>query len=302
MQVHALALILQLLLGSLPAEARVAEQSTHNALHKYGGEQISSSPRAWQFDKFVSTEDVEEIIRAAKSPSTGWAGCGNQEHVTKKHCAQLPVVHGPGFGTALWRLRSRLAKLWGDHVNFMETFAVLRYLPGSDATPLHLDHFENEEGVADMSLMLYLTAAPPGTATLNFPYANISNNAADPSSGLWIDPVPGRLVAWSNQKHQDGLDVVDAAAKHQLGGLPASAPAARYALQVSLPCLYLLLPHLPGRSHFPPILLPTSPHLPHLRRPSMAKTPPPRPMTDPDAGESASKLRGPAQRCVPLHL
>jgi hypothetical protein len=212
-----------------------------------GGLLLAQRPLMWQFDNFMPDDEIAAILESVKSSKSEWKGCGNQEHVEKKHCASIPVSES----SSLQRFVNKLGKLWGPHALTLTNIPALRYLPGSGMTPTHHDHTENEEawdglpghhvskGVPDFSVILYLTGAPPGEATINFPQASVNNNAADTvlnsSSGLWVSPAPGKLLAWVNkQTGSDGSVTVDPTAQHRLGGLPADAPEARYALQLPM--------------------------------------------------------------------
>jgi len=113
---------------------------------------------------------------------------------------------------------AKFARTWGIRLRNVTKLVAVKFMPGCEEYPLHLDH-------ANLTGVLYLNSASDGAGgEIRFPAANVS-----------VQPAQGQLLTWRSFKEDEsGKSVPDDAAKHMVSPLATDPAEPRYTLQMEV--------------------------------------------------------------------
>mmetsp|Transcript_12141 Transcript_12141/g.38699 ORF Transcript_12141/g.38699 Transcript_12141/m.38699 type:complete len:249 (+) Transcript_12141:111-857(+) len=108
------------------------------------------------------------------------------------------------------------SRLWGINLKNVTQLVAVKFMPGCDTYPLHMDH-------ANLTGVLYLNSAEAGAGgEIHFPAADVR-----------VVPKAGQFLTWrSFTEGESGQTVPDPAALHTVSPLAASAAEPRFTLQM----------------------------------------------------------------------
>ena len=136
-------LLVIILAGSIKAKPARRLTVTAAKIDSHGGVGPDSSSRVdlELHQHFLQPPELLALIaHAAAVPESDWRPCSCGAEATAagpaKECTHVEVGQEPAAAGVL----RRLALLTGSSTGPLETLPLVRYRPGSEATPLHVDH------------------------------------------------------------------------------------------------------------------------------------------------------------------
>ncbi|CAE8605103.1 unnamed protein product, partial [Polarella glacialis] len=172
------------------------------ALERFSGSELHHEPGAWLPPDFLDESLVDHIFSLAPSKSSdAWGSCSGSVHyeVSGKRCAHVEVNSS---SVHVKRFFEQIEHLWGITMprpnRELVWLPMLHYAPGTTAIGAHADKYVSADGASDggpdVSLFVYLTDTPAGTAQTTFP-----------NSGVEVQPRKGAVLTWLNVDARTGL-------------------------------------------------------------------------------------------------
>ncbi|CAE8630420.1 unnamed protein product [Polarella glacialis] len=183
-------------------EGSEQERVVPPGLERFRGCELHHEPGAWLLPDFLHESLADHILSLAPSTSSdAWGSCPGSVHygVRGKRCAHVEVNSSK---VEVKRLFEQIEQLWGITMprpnSELVWLPMLHYAPGTTAIAAHADKYVSADGTSDggpdVSLVIYLTDTPAGTAQTTFP-----------NTGVEVQPRKGTVLTWLNVDARTGL-------------------------------------------------------------------------------------------------